>query len=448
MTRYLLDVASYQGDLKIEDCIVAGFSVVNLKVSHGLTQRSVHPNIKDWIWKAGAAGLDISTFHFLTGDASGVEQAAYVYRRLEALGVEGERHIVDVENNPVGPNATETIVAGYIASMQALLKRPVMVYTGDHFWKPRGWDVSDLTPYLHAAPNAGYLGSYPGDESPHWHAGYGGWPRLAVMQYAVQTIPGSGTIKVSKSAIRDEAVWMALKGGEPVANWILVEAGKSLFSAFNTIAPNRSKTSDGSIGDTAHQNSVSDHNPDETGAVPIHDADSTNEVHAIDVDKDLNESDITMEKVVQFLLSRCRSGAEKRLRYIIFNRRIWSASSDWVTKTYTGSSPHTEHAHFSFSYVSSLEASTAPWKLEEIPVALTAADKEWLTDTIETLAQKAVDKRVGDVIPYVDENGVQVPSTDPNPTVSAPTMLFWLHRFAWQINNKVDQLVARGNAQS
>jgi len=173
-----------------------------------------------------------------------------------------------------------------------------------------------------------------------------------------------------------------------MADWILIPCLRALFMEFDRIAPSRDHASDGDLGDAAHRLEVSDHNPDETGKVPIHDADHLNEVHAIDVDNNLNESDLTMEKVVQFLLGRCRSGAEKRLRYIIYNRRIWSASSGWVQKTYTGSSPHTEHAHFSASYETNLEASTASWHLEEIPVALTAADKTWITGQIAAAVTK------------------------------------------------------------
>lgn len=157
-------------------------------------------------------------------------------------------------------------------------------------------------------------------------------------------------------------------------NKMLIPCLVQLFDEFDFIAPSRDHASDGDIGNTAHQAEVSDHNPDETGKVPIHDADKINEIHAIDVDNNLNESDLTMEKCVQFLLGRCRSGAEKRLRYIIYNRRIWSASSGWVQKTYTGASAHTEHAHFSASYETNLEASKASWHLEDIPVSMTAAD--------------------------------------------------------------------------
>jgi hypothetical protein len=180
-----------------------------------------------------------------------------------------------------------------------------------------------------------------------------------------------------------------------MASWILIACLKELFAEFDRIAPGRDHASDGSIGDTAHQDEVSDHNPDETGSVPIHDADHINEVHAIDVDNTLRESGLSMETVVQFLLKRCRSGAEKRLRYIIYNRRIWEADHSWKQRAYTGASPHTEHAHFSASYTTAKEASTASWHLEDIPVALTADDKKWISAQIATIAAKVWDEKLG-----------------------------------------------------
>jgi len=213
-----------------------------------------------------------------------------------------------------------------------------------------------------------------------------------------------------------------------MASWVLIPALQSLFDAFNKIASSRDKSSDGAIGDTAHQQSVSDHNPDEVGSVPIHDADKTNEVHAIDVDNNLNESDLTMEKVVQFILGRCRSGQEKRLRYVIYNRRIWSASSDWVQKAYTGPSPHTEHAHFSASYTTSLEASTASWHLEDIPVSLTTADKTWITNEVKKQAIAAVKDQLDEIANAVINADILTapPGTDPdgkNPTWSINSMV-------------------------
>jgi hypothetical protein len=161
-----------------------------------------------------------------------------------------------------------------------------------------------------------------------------------------------------------------------MADWVLIPAGRALFAAFDDLAPGRDTASDGAVGDAAHAAETSDHNPDETGSVPIHDADHVNEVHAIDVDDDLRTPGLTMEAVVQFVLGRVRSGAERRLRYMIYNRRIWEADNGWAQRTYTGASAHTEHAHFSFSYTTSLEANTGSWHLEEINVPLEISDAQ------------------------------------------------------------------------
>lgn len=165
--------------------------------------------------------------------------------------------------------------------------------------------------------------------------------------------------------------------------WILVPCLDRLRDDFNEFAPDRDRASDGTIGDAAHSSS-SDHTPDEiSDALRGKDADSTNEVHALDVDADLRVPGLSMETVVQHLLARCRSGAEKRLRYIIFNRRIWEASNGWRQQKYTGPNAHDKHAHFSSSYDTAREASTASWHLEDIPVALTEADKKWIRGQID-----------------------------------------------------------------
>jgi hypothetical protein len=231
VTEYLLDIASYQGDLTLADVQRAGFSAVNLKISHGVGLRSVHPNLAGYAAGALVRGLGICTFHYLTGENSGAAQATYAYQRLLELGlVDGTAHQADVE----AASVTERIVAEYVTTMQALLGRPIIVYTGDWYWASRGWRGSALTPYLWAAPNDGYPGHYPGDTSSAWTAGYGGWSTLAVMQYAVEPLRypdgTAGTIKVSKSAVRDPQVWAALTGGEPMATsqngWPVATAGQ------------------------------------------------------------------------------------------------------------------------------------------------------------------------------------------------------------------------------
>ena len=125
------------------------------------------------------------------------------------------------------------------------------------------------------------------------------------------------------------------------AKWI-----NPFFDALNTIAPNRDKASDGTIGDTAHQASSSGHNPDDTAGSKAErqDADSKPEVRAADAGANLR-SNITMQMVVDAILAT--PADRNRLIYIIFNGYIWSASNGWKRAAYTGSDKHRSHVHLS-----------------------------------------------------------------------------------------------------
>jgi hypothetical protein len=150
-----------------------------------------------------------------------------------------------------------------------------------------------------------------------------------------------------------------------MAAWVLVPCLKSLFAEFDQLAPNRDRASDGAVGDRAHAaKGSSDHLPDEeTPALRSKDSDGLNEVHAIDVDRDLRLPGWSMERVVQTIVTRCRSGAETRLQYVIFNRKIWSKSWGWTARAYTGANAHDHHAHFSARYDTASEQNTKPWGL-------------------------------------------------------------------------------------
>lgn len=149
------------------------------------------------------------------------------------------------------------------------------------------------------------------------------------------------------------------------AGWALVPTLVQLRREFDAVFTDRDHSSDGTIGDAAHQAEVSDHNDDEVGNVPIHDADHVHEVHALDVDSDLHHEDVTMWDVVRYIVSAGCPG-RVNLRYVIFSKTIWSASAGWAPQPYHGASPHIEHAHFSASYTSSKEASTRPYGLASL----------------------------------------------------------------------------------
>lgn len=370
MTIHVADIAVYQRTLALADLIQAGFGGVNVKISHELGTKSVHPDAHRYVADAREAGIGVSTFHWLTGRYRGADQAAYAYARMMELpgGATGVAHVVDVEDTQVPP--TEEVWRDYCATMSSLLGRPIATYSGDWWWQPRmGAAASPWSPWLWSAPRAGYLLDYPGDDATeHWR-GYGAWPQLAVMQYRVApVITPDGGIPVSQSAIRHTEVWDLMRGMEMVVTSI--PASTSLLAEFNWLAPARDKRSDGTIGDAAHRQSSSDHNPDETGRTPSEDSDSIDEVHARDVDSSGPwPPGWSMERCVQIILGLARrnnGNGLPGLQNVIYNRRIWSRSWGWEQRPYTGSNPHDKHAHFGFRYGSGSGASnpenfTGPW---------------------------------------------------------------------------------------
>lgn len=135
-----------------------------------------------------------------------------------------------------------------------------------------------------------------------------------------------------------------------MAAWILVPCLEALRGEFNQLNPGRDKSSDGSIGDSAHADRESDHNPDETGATNDEDSDSRNEVHAIDVDASGPwPNGMSMHAATRLIADRHRSGKDDRLQGVIYDREIcWEPAWQW--KPYSGSNPHDKHAHFSAWY--------------------------------------------------------------------------------------------------
>lgn len=398
MTLFIADIASYQGSLTLEQLRSAGFGGINVKVSHGLGQRSVHPNAAAYVRDARAAGMALSCFHWLTGDASGVAQADYAYRRMAELGltVPGVAVTVDVEGtaSTVGGEPTGTVYRDFLSRMGALLGRPVVTYTGDWYAESRSWlRASPASPWLHSAPTAGYVPSYPGDESPMWENGYAGWAELAVMQYRVAKING---IQVSQSAVRSAELWSAMTGGVQMSAWVVVPCLLQGRSEFNKVNPNRDKGADGTVGDSNHD-SKSDHTPDEDSDVLREkDSDHKNEVHALDVDstgpwpdgKRATDSGSWFDRKVKALVEKQKalwfSATDKCwLQNVIWNGEIASLSWDWEWRDYTGSDPHTNHAHFSARYITSCEEDTRSWGVfeeDEVTEAeLIAAMQKWAT---------------------------------------------------------------------
>lgn len=142
----------------------------------------------------------------------------------------------------------------------------------------------------------------------------------------------------------------------------------ALFNEIDTRWPDRSIKSDGWIGDAAHQARKSDHNPDrEAGGV----------IRAVDITRKGIDVDVLLEAVV----------GDPRVWYVIYNRRICSATKGWKWLGYRGINPHTEHVHISLKHTRPAETMTSRWLpvATEVPDVITDAD-------VERIAKAVLDK--------------------------------------------------------
>ena len=134
--------------------------------------------------------------------------------------------------------------------------------------------------------------------------------------------------------------------------WRVAKSLLKLRDQVNAAAPNRSRASDGTIGDPNHQSHTSDHNPwvidGGIGVVTGLDL-TTDPAHGCDIPRIINA----------IVASR-----DPRIKYIIHNRKILSSTTaPWTWRNYTGPSPHEHHGHFSVKSDKAHYDNEAPWQI-------------------------------------------------------------------------------------
>ena len=386
MALHIVDCSRHQVErpdaLDLAKAKAAGMNIVNIQLDRGRQQDVLPSWAQEYAEGARSLGMGVCTYRWLDARISGGESARRAVERMHQLGgPDGMAHAVDCEDN-----ATQQHLRDYVTTMTGLLGRPIAIYSGSWWMKPRGWQVDDLSPYLWSAPVAGYLKEYPGDNSPHWMVAYGGWQTLSLMQYAVAPLPGTGAC--SLSAIRDPAVWAALTGG-PMA-WFVNRAISNFRKAVNAKYPHRDKATDGTIGDAAHAGTSSDHNPDPDGSVDAWDMDvelnGAGKPYAADVE--------ALKKVFQ---------AHEASQYWIHNDQICSRNDGWKRRSYAYAGPgrnkHDKHVHWNTRQ--SHENSNAPWVLTSDGDDMTPEEKNKLEAVFNNWPTAKLDSD-GNVVPDAD----------------------------------------------
>jgi hypothetical protein len=113
-----------------------------------------------------------------------------------------------------------------------------------------------------------------------------------------------------------------------------------LLAEVDALWPDRSRASDGWLGDAAHAARQSDHNPDERGIV-----------HALDV----TASGIHL---TAFLVAVTHHMA---VHYVISRSVLYSVRHGFRGVPYTGTNPHRTHVHVSIRHTTGAERSRIDW---------------------------------------------------------------------------------------
>lgn len=138
-------------------------------------------------------------------------------------------------------------------------------------------------------------------------------------------------------------------------SWRLAKSLDVLRKQINEAYPKRNKSSDGTIGDTRHAASQSEHNPDRNGVV-----------RALDITHDPAHNVHARQIADALVASR-----DPRILYIISNSQIVrsyprSGSTPWTWSPYFGSNPHKKHFHTSVVEDPRLYDKIALWSLPKI----------------------------------------------------------------------------------
>lgn len=133
-----------------------------------------------------------------------------------------------------------------------------------------------------------------------------------------------------------------------MASWRVAKSLLTLRDQVNAQWPHRDKSSDGTIGDTAHQQEHSEHNPDANGVV-----------RAEDISNDPKNGP-SSEALAQVIVK----SRDPRVLYVISNRKISNSTiQNWAWRPYNGSNPHDHHCHISVVPDPHLYDDTRPWDL-------------------------------------------------------------------------------------
>lgn len=191
-------------------------------------------------------------------------------------------------------------------------------------------------------------------------------------------------------------------------DWYLAPALQVLRTEVDARWPDRDRTTDGTIGDQAHQATRSDHNPNARGSV-----------NAWDMDRDGVDVPAVLAAFER----------HPSAHYWIWQRQIADADDGWRPRPYTGPSPHTEHVHLSIRQTRTAEQDRRPWgllpvrkEIEMIRIKAKDGKARWLSNGahIESMELDAALAKAG--VPLVEVDTTEQALSLLPPAQAAPEL--------------------------
>lgn len=179
-----------------------------------------------------------------------------------------------------------------------------------------------------------------------------------LIDWAATDLESNGHVLPEMAASDHAPVAFTHKQEEPTVSWRVAKSLDVLLADINKAFPERSKISDGSIGDAAHASRDSDHNP------WVIDSNGVGVVRARDFTHD-PDGGLDCEVLATRLARKLRKGRHPALgsgAYVIWNKRIISRdriAEGW--RPYTGSNTHERHLHLSVALGPGYDSERAWW---------------------------------------------------------------------------------------
>lgn len=194
-TIFMCDISNHNPGFDVGQAVNEGYSAIIMKASQGTWYKD--PLFDGFATKTLAAGAIPGAYHWLE-NSSGTSQADLFHQRIATHGgPAGWLCACDCEANA----DWETLTEFFQRWKELTDNHPLIMYSGDWWWKIRGWDATSLTPYLwdsRYVSGSGY-GSQLYEQVPDswWTPRYGGWSKTTILQFAdTATVAGSTPIDV------------------------------------------------------------------------------------------------------------------------------------------------------------------------------------------------------------------------------------------------------------